>query len=157
MSEQSVLDQMVADIMPHLPPIEADAGLPSMRDLFLEMLTVSLGNLYSKMPMPGTLYDRSMLKVVTEGVDDNEVAKMTARGEDWMRLEGIIRAAEGQKAYSLNRPTMAVLSTVNRRGTARHHHGTHHPRLLRGQGHARSFGEMPATLGAYFLTRIARN
>lgn len=156
MSEQSLLDQMVADVMPHLPPIEAEAALPSMRELFLELLTVSLGHLYSKMPLPGTLYDRSILKVVTEGVDDNDVAKMTSRGEDWLRLEGIIRAAEGQKAYSLNRPTMAVLSTVTAEGPL----GTIMERITRTYSEGKATPELRRSaraLGAYFLTRIARS
>jgi hypothetical protein len=154
MSEKSLLDQMIADVMPHLPPIEAAAAVPSMRELFLELLTVSLGNLYGKMPLPANLYDRVILKVVADGMDDNDIAKMTLRGEDWLRLEGIIRAAEGQKAYSLNKSTMAVLSTVTTEGAL----GSIMERITNAYSQGNATPELRRSarvLGAYFLTRIA--
>ena len=155
MSETITLESTIGELSGQLPPPEA-AAAPSLRDLFLETLTISLGNLYAKMPQPGTLYDRTMLKVISEGIDDNEVAKLTNRGEDWMRLEGIVRAAEGQKAYALNRPTMAVLSTQTAIGTL----GNVMERVTRAYAEGRATPELRRSaraLGTYFLTRIARN
>lgn len=155
MSEPTSLETTISELSDQLPPPEA-ASAPGMRDLFLEILTISLGNLYSKMPQPGTLYDRTMLKVITEGIDDNDVAKLTNRGEDWMRLEGIVRVVEGQKAYALNRPSMAVLSTQTAMGPL----GNVMERITRAYAEGRATPELRRSaraLGTYFLTRIARN
>jgi hypothetical protein len=156
MSEPALLDTIIAEVAGQLPPLDPSQEAGTSRDLFLELTTVSLGNLYLKMPLPGTLYDRAMLKAATEGVADDELAKITRFGEDWLRLEGVIRAAEGQKAYSLNRPAVAVLSTqtaigtlgnVMERITKAYADGLATPHLRR---HARR-------LATYFLTRIARS
>jgi hypothetical protein len=63
MSDTGSLDAIIGELSTHLPP-PAVAAAPPLRDLFLEILTISLGNLYAKMPTPGTLYDRAMLKAV---------------------------------------------------------------------------------------------
>lgn len=157
MSDQSSLDTIISGVSNLLPPAEATSGgAPGPRDLFLELLTISLGNLYGKMPLPNNLYDRAMLKAISEGVDDNDLSKVTRFGEDWLRLEGVIRAAEGQKAYSLNRPSVAVLSTQTAIGTL----GDVMERIAKAFGEGRGTPELrlrARELATYFLTRIARS
>lgn len=156
-AEPSPLDLIIDTMQDHLPPREARAeASPVLRDLFLELTTISLGNLYAKMPLPGQLYDRAMLKPVTSNIDDTDASKLTNRTEDWLRLEGVIRAAEGQKAYNLNRPSMAVLSTATSLGTL----GEVMERITRAYAEGKASPELrdrARWLAAYFLTRIARS
>jgi hypothetical protein len=73
-----------------------------------------------------------------------------------MRLEGIVRAADGQKAYALNRPSMAVLSTQTAIGPL----GEVMERLARAYAEGNATPEIrrnARALGTYFLTRIARS
>lgn len=88
----------------------------SPREIFLELLVMALGSLYAKVPMGSGLFDRATLRAVLGGLDDTEAGKMQNRTEDWIRLEGLVRALEGQKNYTLNRPSMAVLSTATAHG-----------------------------------------
>jgi hypothetical protein len=81
------------------------------RELFLELLVVGLANLYGKVPLASTLFERSMLKAVTGHLPDAESSKLMIRTDDWIRLEGLIRGQEGQKAYTLSLQSLAVLST----------------------------------------------
>lgn len=82
-----------------------------VRELFLELLVVGLANLYGKVPLASTLFERSMLKAVTGHLPDAESSKIMIRTDDWIRLEGLIRGQEGQKAYSLSLQSLAILST----------------------------------------------
>lgn len=156
-AEKNPLDRIIDGIAGQIPAPElAPDAAPNLRELFLELTTISLGNLYAKMPLPGQLYDRSMLKLVTSQIDDTDASKLTGRSEDWLRLEGIIRAAEGQKAYMINRPTMAVLSTATEHGTL----GDVMERMCRAYAEGRATPELRVAsrkLAAYFLTRIARS
>jgi hypothetical protein len=156
-AEKTPLDKIIDDVAPQLPPVEkADDALPGMRDLFLELTTLGLGSLYSKTPLPAQLYDRATLKVVTAGIDDTDASKLTLRSEDGLRLEGVVRAAEGQKAYNLNRPSMAVLSTPTALGSL----GDVMERIQRAYAEGKATPELRIAarrLAAYFLTRIARS
>ncbi len=118
-AETSALDQAARQMATALGKIgdAATAGPPGqveevpVRELFLELLVVGLANLYGKVPLASTLFERSMLKAVTGHLPDAESSKLMIRTDDWIRLEGLIRGQEGQKAYSLSLQSLAVLST----------------------------------------------
>lgn len=160
-TDRSPLDLLMERVSPALAAAEGPRNLdptaaPSMRELFLELLVVSLGNIYGKTPLPGSLYDRAMMKALTSEIDDTEASKLTTRAEDWMRQEGVIRAAEGQKAYTLNRPSFAVLSTATAEGNL----GEVMERITRCYAEQKATPELrrhARELGAYFMSRIARN
>ncbi len=153
------LEQLVQDCRSALS--NSAEGAPSgpettMRERFFELLVLSLGNLYNKTPVAAALYDRNTMLRVTTGMDDNDAGKLTARGEDWLRLEGIFRQQEGQKAYYLTRPALAVLSTITASGTfgdvldavlVRYQQSMPTPEL-------RKAARM---LAAYFLSRVSRS
>ena len=132
------------------PPGPPEGSAP--REIFVELLTISLGNLYGKTPIPGTLYDRAMLKPVMAGIDDGEISKLTGRFEDWVRLEGLVRAAEGQKSYMLNRATLSTLSTATPVGLL----GEVMERIARcysGNQATPELRRLARALGSYFLSR----
>ncbi|MBI2719133.1 MAG: hypothetical protein HYX36_10310 [Rhizobiales bacterium] len=154
--EKAALDIVIDAVVDQLPADAVADPTPGTRELFLEFLAVSLGNLYAKMPLPSTLYDRTMMKIITSGIDDGEAGKLVTRAEDWMRLEGVVRAAEGQKAYILNRPSMAVLSTATEAGTL----GEVLERVARTYAEQKTSPALRRNvrqLGAYFLTRLGRS
>jgi hypothetical protein len=97
---------------PDAPPAET-----TMRERFFELMVLILGNLYGKTPVASALFDRATLLRVTAGMDDGDAGKLALRTEDWMRLEGLLRQQDGQKAYFLTRPSIAVLSTLTSAGT----------------------------------------
>jgi len=132
-------------------PAEATEGA-APREIFTELLTIALGNLYDKTPIPSTLYDRAMLKPVMAGIDDGEISKLTGKFEDWVRLEGLVRAAEGQKSYMLNRETLATLSIATPVGLL----GEVMERIARCYGGNQATPELrrlARALGSYFLSR----
>ncbi len=114
---EKLLSELAAVIAEPPPPSVEPNTTASMRERFFELLVLSLGNLYGKTPVAATLYDRTILRRVTEGMDDNEAGKLSLRAEDWMRLEGLVRGQEGQKAYTLGRQSLAVLSAMTSGGT----------------------------------------
>ena len=161
MTDVTSLDDIVqtlvveADAISRDISIETDTG-PVMRDLFLELVVLALANLYGRTPIPASLFDRAMLKVITSGLDDTDRGKLATRTEDWIRLEGLVRLQEGQKSYTLNRPSLAVLSTLTAHGSlgevmervsACYTGGTPTPELRRA---ARQ-------LASYFMTRLGRS
>ena len=156
-AERTPLDLIIDDLTGQLPPADGTANPDAnLRELFLELICLSLGNLYARMPLAGTLFERATLKTVISAIDENDSSKLTNKTEDWLRLEGIIRAAEGQKAYSLNRPSMAVLSTPTALGPL----GDVMERINRAYGEGLVTPELRKSarrIGAYFLTRIARS
>jgi hypothetical protein len=128
----------------------------TMRERFFELMVLVLGNLYNKTPVAGALFDRTTLQRVTAGMDDSDAGRLSLRIEDWMRLESLLRQQDGQKAYFVTRPTLAVLSTITSVGTL----GEVFDRVLK-----RYVESMPSEkirssvrlLGSYFLTRVARS
>lgn len=134
-------------------PPENTAG---MRERFFELMVVILANLYGKTPVSSPLFDRTTMLRVTKGMDDGDAGKLAGRTEDWMRIEGIVRQQDGQKAYFLTRPTLAVLSTLTSEGTL----GEVLEKIL---AHYLTTLPSPAvrksavTLGSYILTRLARS
>lgn len=159
--DASPLDRLVASVAQELAPLEQQrtaepAAIPTMRELFLELMVISLGNLFGKTPVASSLYDRAMLKPVIEGLEDADITRLSRNGEDWLRLEGIVRSADGQKAYILNRPSLAVLSTVTPDGQL----GEIMERIMRCYAEGRATPALrrrARELGAYFLSRVARS
>ncbi|MCA0433943.1 MAG: hypothetical protein LCH46_11845 [Proteobacteria bacterium] len=160
MSQSTIdLDQLVQDCRTALASTEEGGPCPpetTMRERFFELLVLSLGNLYNKTPVAAALFDRTTMLRVTTGMDDNDAGKLTGRGEDWLRLEGIFRQQDGQKAYYLTRPALAVLSTITSTGTL----GDVLDALLLRYQQAMPTPEIRKSarmLGAYFLSRVARS
>jgi hypothetical protein len=128
----------------------------SMRERFLELLVLILGNLYGKTPVAAPLFDRTTLLRITTGMDDNDAGRLASRTEDWVRLEGLLRQQDGAKAYFISRPSLAVLSTLTDAGTL----GEVFDRILK-----RYVAAMPTEevrritrmLGSHFVSRVARN
>lgn len=154
------IEKLVGSLMAALdyPPLEAEAPPPNigMRERFFEMMTLVLANLYGKTPLAAPLFTRDTMLRIVAGMDDNEAGKLAGRGEDWLRLEGVLRQQDGQKAYFLTRPTLAVLSTITTQGTlgevmeralAKYSEGPPTPQLRKAL----------VLIGAYFLSRIARS
>ena len=97
------------DSEPAPVPLRRRATDVSSRELFYELLVLGLANLYSKVPLGSTLFDRSMIKSVTGHMNDNDAGKLVSKAEDWVRLENLVRAQEGQKSYSATAETLAAL------------------------------------------------
>ena len=96
---------------PQLPLQDNDpAAEGGVRDMFLELLVLALANLYTKMPLGSSLFDRAMVKSVTGHLPDNDAGKLMNKAEDWIRQEQLVRVQEGQKSYSLSLQAMAALS-----------------------------------------------
>ena len=159
-SNATDIEKLVDALMAALdyPPLEADAPPPDtgMRERFFEMMVLVLANLYGKMPLASPMFSRETMLRIVAGMDDNDAGKLSGRGEDWLRLEGVLRQQDGQKAYFLTRPTLAVLSTLTSQGTlgevieralAKYSEGPPVPQLRKSL----------VQIGAYFLTRIARS
>lgn len=159
MAESSFdLEGLVAEVEAAIAePVSDQPGDPSTttRERFFELMVLILANLYGKTPLPVTLLDRAAIQKVTSGMEDGDAAKLATRGEDWIRLEGLIKQQEGQKAYFLVRPTLAVLSTLTTAGTLgeiiariqqRYGDGLPTPRLRKAT----------RTIGSYILMRLTR-
>jgi hypothetical protein len=141
-----------------LPSVPADAPLPQtgMRERFFEMMVLVLANLYGKTPLAAPLFSRDTMLRITSGMDDNDAGKLSARGEDWLRLEGILRQQDGQKAYFLTRPALSVLSSITSQGTL----GEVIERALAKYGEGQPPPELRKALvliGSYFLSRVVRS
>ena len=161
MSDVTSLDDIVHKLAVEIDTISRDMSTatetgPAMRDLFLELVVLALANLYSRTPIPGSLFDRAMLKVITGDLEDSDRGKLVSRTEDWIRLEGLVRLQEGQTRYTLNRPSLAVLSThpahgsvgeVMERISACYTGATPTPELRRAT----------RQLASYFMTRLGRS
>ena len=117
-THHAALEVLVSNAIAAIAEPGTDAPPPpetSPRDRFYEFLVLALGTMFSKAPLPGQMYDRATLMRVIEGMDDSEAAALTKRADDWMRLEGLIKQMEGQRAYFLPLQTQAALS-VNTEG-----------------------------------------
>jgi hypothetical protein len=154
------IEKLVENLISALdyPPLEKDAPPPNtvMRERFFEMMVLVLANLYAKVPLAAPLFSRETMLRITAGMDDNDAGKLSGRGEDWLRLEGVLRQQDGQKAYFLTRPTIAVLSTITTHGTL----GEVLERALNKYSEGPPAPQLRKALvliGSYFLTRIARS
>lgn len=126
----------------------------SFRDRFMELVVLSMASLHAKTPVPASPFDRTMMKLITEGMDDNDAGKFSTRADDWIRLEGLVRVQEGQKNYCLNRMTLSVLSTPTAEGTL----GEVFERVSAAylKGPTPELRKLARDLAAYFLTRLGR-
>ena len=73
-----------------------------------------------------------------------------------MRLEGLLRVQEGQKSYTLNRPSMAVLCTTTSHGLL----GEVMERIMAAYsapGPSAELRKATRQIGAYIMTRLARS
>ncbi len=152
------LEAFVQDALTALgdEPGEAAHADTTMRERFFELLILILANLYTKTPVASALFDRNTLLRVTAGMDDGDAGRLAGRAEDWLRLEGLLRQQDGQKAYFVTRSSLAVLSTMTQHGAL----GEVLDKILR-----RYQANMPSenlrrhvrVLGSYFLSRVARS
>lgn len=157
-SELSPLDTLVQKIVDtldagHAPePLAAET---STRERFMELLVLSIANLYGKTPVPASPFSRAIMRTVTEAMDDNDAGAFTTRADDWIRLEGLVRVQEGQKNYVLNRMAIAVLSTPTRHGTV----GEVMERIMAAYtetGPSLPLRHLTRQFGGYFMTRLGR-
>jgi hypothetical protein len=158
MSAAIDLEALVLNTMEALKdaPGEAMPVETTMRERFFELMVLILGNLYTKTPVAGPLFDRATLLRITTGMDDSDAGRLTQRTEDWLRLEGLLRQQDGTKAYFVTRPSLAVLSTITANGSlgeifemvlVKYQAGMPSPSLRRAT----------RLLGSYYLTRVARS
>ena len=113
MSNDTELDDLVTRAMAALDEPANDAPPPqetTLRARFYELTVLALGNLFPRMPATGQIYDRTTLNRVVQGMDDSDAAVLGKRGDDWLRLEGIIKQEEGKRAYYLPLSSMAKMS-----------------------------------------------
>jgi len=157
-TELSPLDTLVQEIANTLvanPAPEPLSAETSTRERFMELLVLSLANMYGKTPVPVAPFSRAIMRTVTEAMDDNDAGAFTSRADDWIRLEGLVRVQEGQKNYVLNRMAMAVLSTPTAQGTV----GEVMERIMRAYtetGPSLALRQLTRQFGAYFMTRLGR-
>lgn len=155
MSEIDALAAMVIDEIGKPAPSIASKEAYSPRDVFFELIVMALGSLYAKVPLGSTLFDRATLKAVLAELDDAEAGKMQNRTEDWIRLEGLVRALEGQKNYTLNRPSLAVLSTATAHGRVGELMERLHLRYL-AQAPTPGLRAVTRAMASYFMSRLGR-
>jgi hypothetical protein len=158
-SQADELESLIQDSLAALS--DASEGGPArpetnMRERFFEMTVLILGNLYTKTPVAAPLFDRTTLLRITTGMDDNEAGKLAGRGEDWLRLEGFLRQQDGQKAYFLTRPSLAVLSTLTSAGPLGEVFATILARYIQSMP-TEDIRRTTRMLASYFITRMARS
>jgi hypothetical protein len=159
MSAGSVeLDHLVLSVVEAVKTGEGRESGPetTMQQRFYELIVLIMGNLYTKTPVAGPLFDRNTLVRITAGMDDTEAGKLAQRGEDWLRLEGLLRQQDGAKAYFVTRPSLAVMSTITSHGSL----GEIFDKILKRYQDAMpsdALRDATRMLGSYFLTRVARS
>ena len=150
------LVRQIANLLAAAPPPEPINPEVSTRERFMELLVLSLANMYGKTPVPAAPFSRAIMRTVTEAMDDNDAGAFTSRADDWIRLEGIVRVQEGQKNYVLNRMAVAVLSTPTSQGTV----GEVMERVMKfytETGPSPELRGLARQLGGYFMTRLGRS
>jgi hypothetical protein len=50
-------------------------------------------------------------------MNDNDAGRLVSKAEDWIRLENLVRAQEGQKSYSATSATLAALELPGQDGS----------------------------------------
>jgi hypothetical protein len=156
-SEKPQIETLVERVTAALAraPEPAEAEIVT-RERFMEFLVLSLANLFGKTPVASSLLDRTLTRAVCQGMDDGDAGRLSSRGDDWMRLEGLLRVQEGQKSYTLNRPSLAVLCTPTSQGLL----GEVLERIMAAYaepGPSNDLRKVTRLLGAYILTRLARS
>ena len=159
MAELSPLETLVQQVVDTLDARPAPQPLDpetSTRERFMELLVLSLGNMYGKTPVPVAPFSRAIMRTVIEAMDDGDAGVFTSRADDWIRLEGLVRVHEGAKNYVLNRMALAVLSTSTSQGTV----GEVMERVMNfytDTGPSLSLRKLTRRLGGYFMTRLGRS
>ena len=158
--EGSKLDALARAIINELaaPSKSAEdeaAALPA-RAPFLELMVLALANFYARIPLSTGLTDRAMLKVIEPVLGNEDVGKFSTNAEDWMRQEGLVRVQEGQKSYTLNRMSFAVLSTPTSEGLVGELMEKIAARYL-GEGPSPELRKHTRALASYFMTRLGRS
>ncbi len=156
LSPLETLVQEIADVLAATPVPEGIDPDVSTRERFMELLVLSLANMYGKTPVPVSPFSRAIMRTVTEAMDDNDAGAFTSRADDWIRLEGLVRVQEGQKNYVLNRMAIAVLSTCTAQGTV----GEVMERIMRHYtetGPSIALRKLTRRFGGYFMTRLGRS
>jgi hypothetical protein len=154
----TTLDTLVQNALTALaePAGEAAHADTTMRERFFELMVLILGNLYTKTPVASALFDRTTMSKITTGMDDVEAGKLTARSEDWLRLEGLLRQQDGAKAYFLTRSSMSVLSTLTSEGLL----GDVMAKILRRYQEAmppENLRSAVRLLGSYYINHVTRD
>lgn len=155
LSPVEMLVREIADTIAAGLPSEAIGPETSNRERFMELLVLALGNLFGKTPVPASPFSRTMMKTITEGMDDNDAGAFSTRADDWIRLEGMVRVQEGQKNYTLNRMSISVLSTPTSQGSV----GEVMEQVLKvyiEAGPSLRLRQVTRRFGAYFMTRLGR-
>jgi hypothetical protein len=150
------LVQQIVDTLAAKPAPDAIEPETSTRERFMELLVLSLANMYGKTPVPVAPFSRAIMRAVIEGMDDNDAGIFTSRADDWIRLEGLVRVQEGAKNYVLNRMAIAVLSTSTSHGTV----GEVMERIMKyytETGPTCGLRRLTRQLGGYFMTRLGRS
>jgi hypothetical protein len=156
MSQPSELETLVNQALAALadPPGEAAHAQTTMRERFTELMTLILGNLYTRTPVGASLFDRGTMLRITTGMDDNDAGRLATRTEDWLRLEGLLRQQDGTKFYFVSTKTLSVLSTLTPNGTL----GDIMAKVLKRyqeQMPSENLRHVTRMLGSYFIARSA--
>lgn len=152
---EALVQRTLAAIRHPADPADADPATMTTRHRFMELLVLSLASLYGKTPIPGSPFDRAMMRTLTLGLDDNDAGKFSSRADDWIRLEGLVRVQEGAKNYTLNRMSLAVMSTPTSEGTV----GEVMEMVVAAYanpGPSAELRKVARDFGAYFMTRLGR-
>lgn len=81
------------------------------KDLFLEIVAVSLGNLYNRVPLPAPLNDRNMLEPILSHLEGEEAGKMIEYSTNWISSENLVKTSDGRRnQYVLSGRAVMVLS-----------------------------------------------
>ena len=83
------------------------------REFFFELFALGMANLFTIVP----LYEPAILKAVVGHLPDAESSKLIVRSNDWIRLEGLVKGQEGQKAHSLSSQALAILTAETPEGS----------------------------------------
>ena len=81
------------------------------KDLFLEIVAVSLGNLYNRVPLPSPLNDRNMLTPILAHLESEEAGRMIEHSTQWISSEDLVKTCDGRRnQYVLSGRAVTVLS-----------------------------------------------
>jgi hypothetical protein len=149
---RAIINELAA---PSKPAPGEEQGI-SIRGAFLELLVLALANFYGRLPLSASLTDRAMLKAIEPVLGDEDVGKFATKAEDWIRQEGLVRVQEGQKSYSLNRMSFAVLSTPTSEGLVGELMEKVAHRYV-SEGASPELRKHTRALASYFMTRLGRS
>jgi hypothetical protein len=139
---------------PAAAPIPVEEVPP--RELFFELLALGMANLFTIVPLAAPLFERAILKAVVGHLPDTESSKLIVRADDWIRLEGLVKGQEGQKAYSLSSQALAILTTETPHGSIGRILERAYGCYLR-QAHTPELRQATRKLAAAFLSLMVRS